>query len=171
MMPKKDGYEVCRTLKTDADAYVLKPFRQKELAVRVRKLIELRRKLRQRYSTATVIKPAEVEANLGEEEFSVETLAGQAAMSLPQLNRKLNALIGQPAGQMLRSMRLQRAADLLAKKSGNVAEICYVVGFSDQANFTRSQKAVWVLAFGVSKDPPGMTERWRTEKCLPHLGN
>ncbi len=184
MMPKKDGFEVCRTLKTDArtshipvilltakalerekltgletgaDAYVLKPFRQKELAVRVRTLIEQRRKLRQRFSTVTVIKPSEVEATsmdraflarvieviearFDDESFNVEALTSEMAMSASQLNRKLNALIGQPAGQMIRSMRLQRAADLLARKSGNVAEICYAVGFSDQANFTRSFK-------------------------------
>lgn len=184
MMPKKDGYEVCRALRTDertshipvilltakageqerltgfetgADAYVLKPFRQQELAVRVRNLIALRRKLRQRFSTATVIKPSEVEAtsmdraflerviavieaNLSEEQFHAEALAGEVAMSLSQLNRKLNALIGQPAGHLIRSLRLQRAADLLAKKSATVAEICYAVGFSDQANFTRSFK-------------------------------
>ncbi|MFQ5605805.1 MAG: helix-turn-helix domain-containing protein [bacterium] len=35
---------------------------------------------------------------------------------------------------------LQRAADLLARKAGNIAEICYEVGFSDQANFTRAFK-------------------------------
>lgn len=77
---------------------------------------------------------------MGEEQFSAEALAGEVAMCLSQLNRKHNALIGQPAGQMLRSMRLQRASDLLAKKSGTVAEICYAVGFSAQANFTRSFK-------------------------------
>lgn len=184
MMPRKDGYEVCRALKTDertshipvilltakagekeklagfetgADAYVLKPFRQQELAARVRNLIALRRKLREKYSTATVIKPSEVEAtsmdrdflkrviavieaNMTEEQFHAEALAREAAMSLSQLNRKLNALIGQPAGHLIRSLRLQRAADLLAKKSGTVAEICYAVGFGDQANFTRSFK-------------------------------
>jgi len=184
MMPKKDGYEVCRTLKTDkrtshipvilltakaraeekfagletgADAYVLKPFSQQELAVRVRNLIELRRKLRAKYSTATVIKPSEVEANpmdreflqqvvstiearMGEEHFGAEDLAGEAAMSISQLNRKLNALVDQPAGKLICSMRLQRSAELLTKKSGTVAEICYEVGFGSQANFTRAFK-------------------------------
>ncbi|MCA9732034.1 response regulator [candidate division KSB1 bacterium] len=184
MMPKMDGYEVCHTLKTDertshipvilltakagdeaklagletgADDYILKPFRQQELAVRVRNLISLRRKLRQRFSTATVIKPSEIETtsmdrefleraiavveeNIGEEHFTAESLANTVAMSVSQLNRKLNALIDQPAGQLIRTMRLQRAAEMLAKKAGTVAEICYVVGFSDQANFTRSFK-------------------------------
>ena len=61
-------------------------------------------------------------------------------MSVSQLNRKLNALVNQPAGQLIRSLRLQRAADLLKLNSGNVAEICYKVGFNDQAYFSRAFK-------------------------------
>jgi signal transduction histidine kinase/ligand-binding sensor domain-containing protein/CheY-like chemotaxis protein len=76
MMPKKDGYELCATLKTDdrtnhipiilltaktdqvskleglvqgADAYLAKPFHQQELLVRIEKLIDLRQKMQQRF--------------------------------------------------------------------------------------------------------------------------
>ncbi len=79
MMPEKDGYEVCETLKTDertshipiimltakateadrltglrtgADAYLMKPFNKEELFVRLEKLLELRRKLQARYALA-----------------------------------------------------------------------------------------------------------------------
>ena len=79
MMPEKDGFEVCATLKTDertshipvilltaksddasrlegltygADAYLAKPFNQEELLVRMEKLIELRRRLQARYQKA-----------------------------------------------------------------------------------------------------------------------
>ena len=61
-------------------------------------------------------------------------------MSTSQLSRKLNALINQPAGHLIRSMRLQRAADLLRQNAGSVAEICYKVGFNDQAYFSRAFK-------------------------------
>ncbi|MCB9339347.1 MAG: response regulator [Lewinellaceae bacterium] len=76
MMPEKDGYTLCRTLKEDertshvpiilltakatqedrvhglevgADAYLSKPFDREELEVRLQKLIELRRQLQARY--------------------------------------------------------------------------------------------------------------------------
>ncbi len=79
MMPEKDGYEVCDTLKTDersshipiimltakaaesdrlvglktgADAYLMKPFNKEELFIRLEKLVELRKALQQRYSEA-----------------------------------------------------------------------------------------------------------------------
>jgi DNA-binding response OmpR family regulator/two-component sensor histidine kinase len=78
MMPEKDGYEVCATLKTDprtshvpiilltaktteedkitglkqgADAYLTKPFNKEELLVRLEKLLTLRKQLQERYST------------------------------------------------------------------------------------------------------------------------
>jgi AraC-like DNA-binding protein len=140
-------------LETGVDDYLTKPFSPKELLARVRNLITLRRQLRERFSTATIIKPSEVsavsvdqiflqhvlsaiETNMGEEEFGVEKLAAEVHMSVSQLNRRVNGLIDQPAGQLMRSMRLQRAADLLQQNAGTVAEIAYQVGFGSQAHFT-----------------------------------
>lgn len=57
-----------------------------------------------------------------------------------QIENQQARLIGQPAGQMLRSMRLQHAADLLVKNAGTIAEIGFATGFSDQAIFTRNFK-------------------------------
>jgi AraC-like DNA-binding protein len=61
-------------------------------------------------------------------------------MSVSQLNRKLNALIDQPAGRLMRSLRLQRAAELLEKNAGTVAQIGYQLCFNDQAYFSRAFK-------------------------------
>ena len=86
MMPEKDGFEVCETLKNDerishipivlltaragvedriaglrrgADAYLAKPFHPEELQVTLLKLIELRQKLQARYAAAGALPPAE----------------------------------------------------------------------------------------------------------------
>lgn len=85
MMPKKDGYEVCKTLKLDektshipvilltakagnenkiegletgADDYILKPFEPKELLARVKNLIDTRQRLRERFTIP--LKPGDV---------------------------------------------------------------------------------------------------------------
>jgi CheY-like chemotaxis protein len=152
-------------LETGADAYLVKPFSARELTVRVRKLILQRQQLRRRFSRATVIKPSEVatssidqiflekvlaavEKRFEDPQFNVECLAEAVHMSVSQLNRKLGALIDQPAGQLIRSLRLQRAAELLKQNAGTVAEICYQVGFVDQANFTRAFKKQFGVAPG-----------------------
>ncbi len=150
-------------LETGIDAYLTKPFSAKELRVQIKNLIIQRKQLRKKFAKATVIKPSEVttasvdqlflektikfiETNFENEQFGVEQLAKYIGMSVSQLNRKLNALVNQPAGQLIRSLRLQRAADLLKQNTGNVAEICYKVGFNDQAYFSRAFKK----QFGVS---------------------
>jgi signal transduction histidine kinase/ligand-binding sensor domain-containing protein/DNA-binding response OmpR family regulator len=144
-------------LETGIDDYITKPFSAKELRVRVKNLIYQREQLRKRFSTSTVIKPSEVtavsvdkvflektisqiEKHFEDDKFNVEDLADGMNMSVSQLNRKLNALVGQPPGKLIQSLRLQRAADLLKQNAGNVAEICYMVGFNDQAYFSRAFK-------------------------------
>ena len=84
MMPQKDGFEVCATLKQDertshipiilltakatheakiqglqygADAYLTKPFQKDELLIRLEKLVELRRQLQERYGGASRLSP------------------------------------------------------------------------------------------------------------------
>ena len=144
-------------LETGIDDYLTKPFNARELRVRVKNIILRRKELRKKFSNATVIKPSEVsavdadqkflqktikiiESHFEDEQFSVERLAEEAGISISQLNRKLKALIDQPAGQLIRSLRLQRAANLLSQNAGSVAEICYQVGFSDQSYFSRAFK-------------------------------
>ncbi|RMG63159.1 MAG: response regulator [Calditrichaeota bacterium] len=148
-----------------ADEYLTKPFHSKELLVRIGGLIALRQSLRRRFQNQLLVRPEQVSADpldqqfmrqvlaaihihLDNEQFNVPLLAREVAMSVSQLNRKLRALIGQSAGRLIRSVRLQRAAELLTQQAGTVAEVCYQVGFPDQANFTRAFKK----QFG---EPPG----------------
>ncbi len=181
MMPKMNGYELCRRLKTDertshipvilltakadqpdklagletgADDYLSKPFDRQELVARVKNLIALRRKLRERFARQLTLKPSEVtvesrdeaflqralavmEEQISNEEFSVEDFQRAVGMSKTQLHRKLKALVNQAPREFMRTFRLQRAAQLLKQGAGNVTEIAYMVGFSSQPYFTK----------------------------------
>jgi DNA-binding response OmpR family regulator len=181
MMPVMDGYALCDRLKSDektshvpvilltakagredklagletgADDYLTKPFDAKELQVRIKSLIALRRKLQEKFRKQMMLRPSEisitsfdeaflkktvavVEAHLEEESFSPDDLAREVGMSRAQFYRKMRALAGQPAGLFIRSIRLQRAADLLKQGAGTVTEIAYKVGFSSQPYFSK----------------------------------
>ena len=150
-------------LESGIDAYITKPFSSKELMAQVNNLIRQRRLLRDRFKTSMVIKPSEVsvvpmdqlflekvlktiEEHMGDSNFGVETLSSQVHISVNHLHRKLTALINQSPGNLIRTMRLQRAAELLCKQAGTVAEIAYEVGFNVPENFSKSFKK----HFGVS---------------------
>jgi len=181
MMPKQDGYELCKALKLDektshipiilltakagtenriegletgADDYLTKPFDARELLVRVKNLIDLRWKLRERFSVGQVLKPGDiavtsiddsflqkaiavVEKRMGDEEFGVEQFRNELGMSRTQLHRKLTALTNQSTSDFVRYMRLQRAKALLTQNAGTVSEIAYQVGFNSVAYFTK----------------------------------
>ncbi len=78
-----------------------------------------------------------IESNLGNDQFSVESLAKAMAMSRIHLYRQLHRLTGKNTSQYIREIRLERAMDLLKKNVANVAEIAYQVGFGSPAYFNK----------------------------------
>ena len=143
-----------------ADAYLSKPFNAEELLLRVENLIEIRRLLRQRFSDEVVLKPhdivvpsadaaflervqAFVEAHMGDSDFEVARVADEVGVSPRQLRRKIRAITGLSPSGYVRTLRLQRAAQLLEKKVGGVAEVAYRVGFDDAKHFSRLFKQVY----------------------------
>ena len=59
-----------------------------------------------------------VQRHLQDPTFDVERLGREVGLSRSQLHRKLRALTNQPPTLLIRSIRLQRAAELLAHKTG-----------------------------------------------------
>lgn len=161
---KNDG------LSAGADAYLTKPYDLQELILRIDNLIKLRHELRNRFAETVQVKPAEVsgnsvdteflekliaivEHNMSNEDFSVDMLSDEIGMSSRNLNRKLQALLNTTPTDFIKSIRLQRAADLLSQNSGTIAEIAFQTGFRTAAYFSSSFKK----HFGIS--PKNYTHR------------
>lgn len=179
MMPNKDGFEVCDILKNDertshipiilltaradraskikglrtgADAYLAKPFNREELKVRLEQLIEIRKKIQERYSSLQ--SPAEkdlrtledtfldkvkkvVQEHISDSEFGLLEICRALGLSRSQLFRKLKALTGKSTSLVVRSIRLEQARKLLQNTDLNVSEVAYEVGFKDPSFFSR----------------------------------
>jgi AraC-like DNA-binding protein len=114
--------------------------------------------MRAKFSGRLVVKPSEiavtpldqvfmekllkaVEVHLEDRQFSVDALSKEVNMSTSQLNRKLKAIINQPASQFIRSVRLQRAMKMLQKEAGTISEIAFKTGFETPSYFTKMFKA------------------------------
>lgn len=180
MMPKKDGYELCRTLKNDrrtshipivlltakadqesrieglekgADAYLAKPFNQRELFVRLDRLLELRKKLQEHYSHLENL-PGEnhdpdnlesaflwsvrqaIEKNMDNEQFGITELCREVGASRSQMHNKIKALTNQSTSIFVRSIRLNKAKELLLTTDLNVTQVAFEVGFKDPKYFS-----------------------------------
>ena len=190
MMPRKNGLELCQTLKMDersshipiilltakadvesriaglergADVYLAKPFNKKELFVSLRKLVEIRKRLRERYSkmeappstTDPVLRQEDlfmkkvreiIESNLDNENFSAPELCRAVGMGRTNLYAKIKALTDHSPARLIRNTRLTRAKELLKTSDLNISQIAFEVGFQDPAYFSRA----FSKEFGIS---------------------
>lgn len=179
MMPEMDGIEFSRRLKSDsktvdipllmltakqdmssiiegltlgADDYITKPFNNEILALKMARLIRLRRRGLKR----SLIEPTPsrieitsldeqlvekavkyVEDNISRSDLSVEELAQQLGMSRVHLYKKLSALTGKSPIEFIRLLRLKRATQYLAESQLTIAEIAYKLGFNNPKYFSK----------------------------------
>jgi AraC-like DNA-binding protein len=82
---------------------------------------------------------------ISDEQLSVESLAESMNMSRVHLYRKVSALSGQTVNELIRKLRLQKAAQLFEQKWGPVSQVAYEVGFSNLSYFSK----VFKEEFGV----------------------
>lgn len=140
-------------LTAGADAYVTKPFDIKYLDTLVHSILENRKKIRNRIlgmsddgKEGNKLSEKDVEFvddlrlciknNLSNPHLSVELLSEHFAISRTQLNRKIKSLTGQTPNNLIKSVRLRVAYELIHEKGLRVSEAAYKTGFSDPNYFT-----------------------------------
>lgn len=193
MMPEMDGYQLCnyirnseilnhipiiiltarsdeqdkiKGLNTGADDYIVKPFNPDIMKVRIEKLLEQRKMLREKYSQAIkegkeateIINIPEVNkefiaklnkiilAEISNTELNSEILADKLCMSKSQLNRKVKSVTDIDTANYIKRQRLSYAQTLLQTTDEQIGDIVIKCGFGYQSYFNKAFKQ----QFGVT---------------------
>jgi len=181
MMPVMDGIEMLEKVKNDirtshipvvmltakadidsrlaglemgADAYLAKPVDERELHIQLKNLINLRKKLHERYASfETLPKTSDksiqkedefmmkvrqiLEANIAKDEYRISQLCQELSVSHAQLYRKFKSLSNKPIADYFKALRLHKAKELLSTTDLNITEVTFSVGFKSLAYFSR----------------------------------
>ena len=181
MMPEMDGMEMCKKIRNDertshipvimltakadrdskleglqtgADNYIIKPFDAEELQVRVKNLIEQRKRLWEKFKAEFITDVDEQAINspddqllqkilnilnkhLSEPEFNIDQMSGELNMSRTQLFRKVYAITGHTPKDLLRTIRLKKAVSLFNSGENNIAQVMYQIGFNNHSYFAK----------------------------------
>lgn len=141
-------------LSTGANAYISKPFNPQILTLNVRNLLTAQELMRQKFTQQLILEPSVItvespehkflnrlmeviEARMAESDFGVEELVMEMNMSRTVLYKKVQSITGFSVADLVKSMRLKKAAMLFAQTSMNVSEVAYQVGFNDRKHFSR----------------------------------
>ena len=149
-----------------ADAYITKPFDPQLLVTTAVRLVQQRDQLKDIYMQKTADSKAALPEIITDERdrqlldvmniwlsdhlsnplMSVDDLAAAMGYSRTIFFKKVKALTGQTPADYIKTLRMNRAAELLKNETVTVAEVCYQVGISDPHYFAK----VFRQQFGIS---------------------
>ncbi|PAC27077.1 hypothetical protein BWI92_24480 [Flectobacillus sp. BAB-3569] len=141
-------------LEMGADEYMAKPFNPLVLNAKIASILQNRSQLRSYYQKQILLEPslpdipdetkallekamAIVEANLTNQDFTVQTLVKDMGMSQSAIYRQIKSITGQSLVEFIRDIRLKRAAQLLSNGNLRVTEVAMLVGIEDMKYFRK----------------------------------
>ncbi len=146
------------------EAYIRKPFQKEELLLSIKNIFENRLILKEKYMSAIIRNDSEsklkndtnlkflqtitniIYSEINNSDLNSAFLADKMAMSVSQLNRKINAITGYSTISYVLQLKLNKAKKMLADDSISIAEVSDACGFYDASYFSR----IFKKEFGVS---------------------
>lgn len=143
-------------LAAGADAYISKPFNTRILELTIRNLLTAKEIMREKFSQQMVLEstgtalmsnsPEEkfivklmsiIESKMEDSEFDVDVLVTEIGMSRSVLYKKVQALTNYSVADLIKEMRLKKAARLFQQTTMSVADVACSVGFNDRKYFSK----------------------------------
>lgn len=82
-----------------------------------------------------------IKENIGNADISIEDMAVAVAISRPVLNRKVKQITGMTPLELIKTVRIQKACQMLKEKQYTINEVAYECGFSDSKYFSKCFKS------------------------------
>ena len=151
---KDDKSTEMESLNLHVDAFMSKPFDPQMLISRIDQLLNTKQQIetKLRIETMATPKPIEVyspdekflsriieiiESKISDPDLSVNALSTISGISSKQIYRKMKQLTNLSPVEYIRFIRLKKAAMLLSQNKFTVAEVMYMVGFSNYSYFSK----------------------------------
>ncbi|TAD85779.1 MAG: hybrid sensor histidine kinase/response regulator [Bacteroidetes bacterium] len=144
-------------LKTGADDYIVKPFNPLIVQMRVKNILDNRKKLAAFYLKKIRFEPESdgvvaenldeiflkkatdlVNANLQNEDLGIEMMVDRLFMSQSTLFRKIKSLTGLSITGFIRALRIKKSAQLILQTNIKMSDVAFEVGFNDYKYFKKS---------------------------------
>jgi len=148
-------------LESGANSYIPKPFYPDHLLVRIQKLLEEKELILKHFSQDTLIENLTtlpinndekdfikkvielIRDNIDNENLQSLFIEKELGISNSQLYRKIKQIFNVTPSDLIRTIRLKHAAELLRKNVLTVSEVCYQSGFNNRSYFYREFKKVY----------------------------
>ncbi|MCD8207640.1 MAG: ATP-binding protein [Bacteroidales bacterium] len=142
------------SLQLNIDAFIAKPFEPSILLSRVEQLLHNRQVYEAKARMDALTEPKKpdevssdekflanvirlVEEHISDSDLNVNALCGWTATTNKQMYRKIKQLTGMTPVSYIKSIRMKKAAMLLKQQKFTVAEVMYLVGFSNHSYFSK----------------------------------
>jgi len=147
-------------IKSGADAYLTKPFDIKYLEAIIENQLSRRELLLEHFRMQSLLNPTEIELTSVDEKILKQVITYiESHISDPDLNvklickatgythsflyRKIKQLTGETLNELIRDIRIKRAAQLLKTGKFTVSEVMMEVGFSNHSYFSKCFRKVY----------------------------
>lgn len=155
LLTAKESPEVEKeSILLNIDSYIIKPYDPEMLTLKVEKIIQKSKKIEEKARLDVISTPKVenitsanekflsdiidiIESNISNSDFNVNELSTLSGISPKQLYRRIKQLTGYSPVDYIKSIRMKKAAMLLEQKKFTVAEVMYMVGFSNHSYFSK----------------------------------